>query len=189
MNLRGRILQDSVQLAEILWERIKGTIGSLEFFSVIFWWSILHAIRYFNEFVQRTFDKRRVYSRQHGPGTRNKLERKRSQREIQILQVILWMSGLESRYTSGQYFSPHVDSVFKRSTTERSGLTAMIYLNGGFEDGCTNFLVDNHADLQGDKRVLLKVVPEAGRMLIFSHNIVHGSENVVSCDRFRRRYS
>ena len=40
----------------------------------------------------------------------------------------------------GGHFAPHFDGYFARSTQERSLQTFMLYLNGNFEGGSTNFV-------------------------------------------------
>ena len=40
----------------------------------------------------------------------------------------------------GGHFAPHFDGYFARSTQERSLQTIMLYLNGDFEGGSTNFV-------------------------------------------------
>jgi prolyl 4-hydroxylase len=68
------------------------------------------------------------------------------------------------RYTSAQYFRWHRDGSFVRSERERSLLTLMIYLNGDFEGGTTDFDV---------KIKTFSVVPGAGSALLFEHSLLH----------------
>jgi tryptophan synthase alpha subunit len=60
----------------------------------------------------------------------------------------------------------------------------MIYLNGGFEGGATNFLRENAQlpvidgkyvplSLLSEDHILEQVFPEAGLALIFLHNHLH----------------
>lgn len=73
------------------------------------------------------------------------------------------------RYQPGQRFGPHYDGSFMRSDTERSLLTFMIYLNGGFEGGDTTFLDLGEA-----------VTPKPGLALLFQHPILHEGSEVTS---------
>lgn len=69
------------------------------------------------------------------------------------------------RYQPGHYFGLHVDSGYTPSTTVKSKLTIMLYLNsskdGDFEGGTTKFY--NHTGTQ----VTMDIEPEAGMALIF----------------------
>ena len=55
-----------------------------------------------------------------------------------------WFSLLQAfrlcRYMPGGHFAPHFDGYFARSTQERSLQTFMLYLNGDFQGGSTNFV-------------------------------------------------
>lgn len=68
------------------------------------------------------------------------------------------------RYTSSQYFRWHRDGAFIRDDDGRSLLTAMVYLNEGFEGGSTDF--DTTIDT-------FSVRPERGMALIFDHPLRH----------------
>jgi len=69
------------------------------------------------------------------------------------------------RYAPGQTFRWHFDGAFVRSPTERSFLTFMIYLNGGFVGGETEF----------EDEV---VVPKPGLALVFDHGLHHQGAEV-----------
>jgi len=92
------------------------------------------------------------------------------------------------RYYPGGHFAPHYDGAFARSENERSLLTFMIYLNGGFEGGETNFLendqlLQKNADgkYQGDaNKILESIVPEPGLALIFLHPQMHEGARLKS---------
>ena len=100
------------------------------------------------------------------------------------------LSGLNERfryyrYDPGQYFAPHTDGYFERGNGDRSHLTFMVYLNGGFEGGETLFQ-------QG--REVLVVTPRAGMVLAFYHKMLHegaavrqGRKYVLRTDVMYRR--
>jgi predicted 2-oxoglutarate/Fe(II)-dependent dioxygenase YbiX len=74
------------------------------------------------------------------------------------------------RYEPGQRFAWHYDGAFVRALEERSRLleersqlTLMLYLNGDFEGGATEFDVDP----------ALSVRPERGMALLFAHRVRH----------------
>lgn len=73
------------------------------------------------------------------------------------------------RYKDGQRFKPHVDGAFKRSDTEVSLITMLIYLNEGFEGGATNLIIFNE-----------NVVPKTGMVLLFDHKILHAGAPVTN---------
>ena len=91
------------------------------------------------------------------------------------------------RYEPGQYFRWHVDGCFRRSRCERSFLTLMLYLNGDFVGGATDF--DNRALVEP-----LSVTPRPGCALIFTHAQLHqgapvarGRKYVLRTDVMYRR--
>lgn len=67
------------------------------------------------------------------------------------------------RYEPGQRFAWHRDGAFARDEVEVSRLTLMLYLNGGFEGGETEF----------DLGEPLSVKPEAGMAPSFGHRARH----------------
>ena len=77
------------------------------------------------------------------------------------------------RYDPGQRFAPHFDGCFARSETERSQLTFMVYLNGDFDGGETNFY-------DADEQLRMTVRPERGMALVFRHAQLHEGAPVVS---------
>lgn len=80
------------------------------------------------------------------------------------------------KYTPGQHFSPHCDSSYYESEDTRSFLTWMIYMNGGFEKGATNFL----SDLER-RHVIARVVPETGLCCVFpQETVLHEGEVLAS---------
>jgi hypothetical protein len=72
------------------------------------------------------------------------------------------------RYDPGQAFRWHRDGAHRATTGERSFFSVLLYLNGGFGGGQTEF-----ADA-------VPVVPAAGRVLLFDHRLVHQGAPVVS---------
>lgn len=71
------------------------------------------------------------------------------------------------RYEPGQYFRWHFDGAFVRDEREESLLTLMVYLNGDFMGGETEF------DQVG------RVVPETGKALLFQHHVLHQGAAVL----------
>lgn len=89
------------------------------------------------------------------------------------------------RYEPGQKFAPHYDGNFMVSSEDKSFYTFMIYLNGGFEGGATNFLSDAASPPRG--RVLESLAPEPGMLLVFQHNIYHEGEKLTSGLKYMMR--
>ena len=73
------------------------------------------------------------------------------------------------RYKDAQRFKPHMDGAFKRSDTEVSLITMLIYLNEGFEGGSTPLITLNE-----------EVVPKEGMLLLFDHKILHAGMPVTN---------
>jgi predicted 2-oxoglutarate/Fe(II)-dependent dioxygenase YbiX len=83
-----------------------------------------------------------------------------------------WAVGINERlrlyrYDVGQQFDWHSDGAFRRSISERSRLTFMVYLNDDFEGGHTAF--EDYSD----------VVPKKGMALFFTHEICHKGQPVT----------
>jgi predicted 2-oxoglutarate/Fe(II)-dependent dioxygenase YbiX len=72
------------------------------------------------------------------------------------------------RYKDGQKFRPHVDGAFKRSETELSLITLLIYLNEEFEGGTTYLIGINE-----------NITPKKGMLLLFDHKILHSGMAVT----------
>lgn len=81
------------------------------------------------------------------------------------------------RYTPGQHFSSHCDGAFELGVRDRSQLTFMFYLNGGFDGGATVFLEGGRKEVQ----------PEAGMVLIFQHNILHEGQRLATDKKYIMR--
>lgn len=82
------------------------------------------------------------------------------------------LSGLNERfrfyrYGPGEYFKWHRDEVFARSPDEASRLTFMMYLNGDFEGGDTEFRTEF-------------IKPQEGTALVFPHQLPHQGMDVVA---------
>ena len=77
------------------------------------------------------------------------------------------------RYDPGQTFTPHYDGSFRRSVSEWSELTFMVYLNDDFEGGETNFFRE-------DGSTTIRVKPVTGMALVFTHPILHEGAVVLS---------
>lgn len=84
------------------------------------------------------------------------------------------------RYDPGCFFAPHFDGSYKRNTEagldrkgETSYVTCQIYLNEGFEGGATR-MMDVRNDANGHD-----VVPRAGSVLLFRHDICHEGSVLV----------
>lgn len=73
------------------------------------------------------------------------------------------------RYKDGQKFKPHMDGAFKRSDTNLSLVTLLLYLNGDFEGGATALIGLNEM-----------VQPKKGMLLLFDHKILHAGLAVTS---------
>jgi len=92
-----------------------------------------------------------------------------------------------SKYLPGGHFGPHYAGPYVLSTEERSLQTIIIYLNGDFDGGNTNFLNDEqsldpvNSDATGpfcaDKENIIGcVVPETGMGIVFNHYMLHEGE-------------
>jgi hypothetical protein len=75
------------------------------------------------------------------------------------------------KYENGQFFQSHYDSYYSRKNGERSEHTIMVYLNAGggidYDGGSTTFL---HPE---NNKKYVEVVPKAGSILVFDHNMLH----------------
>lgn len=80
------------------------------------------------------------------------------------------------RYEPGQYFKPHYDGSFRRNEREASLLTFMIYLNGDFDGGETNFLELGRS-----------IKPQAGLAILFQHHVLHESATLLRGKKYALR--
>nr|WP_298169741.1 2OG-Fe(II) oxygenase [uncultured Pseudomonas sp.] len=86
------------------------------------------------------------------------------------------LSGLNERfrfyrYTPEQYFKWHKDGFYCRSNTEVSQLSLLLYLNGEYEGGETEFRWD-------------VIKPEAGMALVFPHLMMHQGAPLISGTKY-----
>ncbi|XP_053376226.1 uncharacterized protein LOC123532923 [Mercenaria mercenaria] len=104
-----------------------------------------------------------------------------------------WMIFRLCRYFPEGHFSPHFDGHYDASPSERSLKTFMLYLNGGFSGGATNF-VDESQTLYKDvetgkycaeeKNIICSVQPEAGLGILFNHHRLHEGAQLLSPQKF-----
>lgn len=89
------------------------------------------------------------------------------------------------RYDVGQTFRRHFDGYFARDE-ERGRLTFMIYLNGGCAGGETviYFRGDGETHRDSDE---LRVTPEAGKALVFRHELLHEGAPVIAGRKYVMR--
>lgn len=77
------------------------------------------------------------------------------------------------RYKDGQQFKPHVDGSYRKSLTEESKVTMLLYLNEGFEGGATTLIMEGE-----------EIVPKEGMMLLFVHKIMHCGRPVTKGTKY-----
>ncbi|XP_033734272.1 uncharacterized protein LOC117323265 isoform X2 [Pecten maximus] len=90
------------------------------------------------------------------------------------------------RYHPGGHFAPHFDGFFEEDSKHRSMKTLMVYLNGDFTGGSTNFVDESqtlHMDETGkycaeEENILCKIQPEAGMAIIFNHHRLHEGQKL-----------
>jgi predicted 2-oxoglutarate/Fe(II)-dependent dioxygenase YbiX len=75
------------------------------------------------------------------------------------------------RYSPGQYFKWHKDGTFRRSESEESFLTFIIYLNDDYAGGATQFAWET-------------IAPKAGSVLVFPHRQRHQGAPVLSGTKY-----
>jgi predicted 2-oxoglutarate/Fe(II)-dependent dioxygenase YbiX len=90
------------------------------------------------------------------------------------------------RYDPGQQFDWHYDGCYERSPLERSAFTFMIYLNGYIAGGATEFNMRSRGSIQNDDPIV-RVQPEAGKALVFPHNILHRGAPVADGRKYVMR--
>jgi len=77
------------------------------------------------------------------------------------------------RYKDGQQFKPHVDGSYRKSPTEESKVTMLLYLNGDFEGGNTTLIMEGQ-----------EIEPKEGMMLLFAHKIMHCGRPVTAGTKY-----
>ena len=77
------------------------------------------------------------------------------------------------RYRDGQQFKPHVDGPYKKSETEKSKITLLLYLNEDFEGGNTTLV------LEGEE-----IEPKEGMLFLFEHKIMHCGRPVTKGTKY-----
>ncbi|XP_071088608.1 uncharacterized protein [Haliotis cracherodii] len=84
------------------------------------------------------------------------------------------------RYEPGEYFRIHKDGIYTKKNMERSYITVQLYLNEGFQGGCTTFF-------SSDAVQKVPVVPKQGSALIFQHDILHEGSEVMEGRKYAVR--
>jgi hypothetical protein len=98
------------------------------------------------------------------------------------------LAGLNERlrflkYGKGGFFRPHFDGIYCRPDgSAMSAMTVMLYLNDGEADfqGGRACLLRQSKIADEEPTILHPVVPKAGRVLIFDHDICHVGEEVLT---------
>ncbi|MRG95862.1 prolyl hydroxylase family protein [Polyangium spumosum] len=80
------------------------------------------------------------------------------------------------RYTPGQQFDWHRDGAFLRSQEEQSLLTLIFYLNDDCVGGTTDFMFVTDDEL--------RVTPQRGMALVFSHPLYHRGAPVIEGTKY-----
>jgi hypothetical protein len=85
------------------------------------------------------------------------------------------------RYGPGNDFKMHRDGSYRRPDgSEISFWTVMIYLNGGYSGGSTLFYSD-------DGLTSTPVIPKAGMVLVFDHELLHEGQKVQQGTKYAIR--
>jgi hypothetical protein len=79
------------------------------------------------------------------------------------------------KYSPGQRFKMHKDGSFKRSETEQSFYTFLLYLNDDFEGGATEF------------QEICTISPKQGSLLIFHHPLRHEGKILIAGNKYALR--
>ncbi|KYR00119.1 hypothetical protein DLAC_03269 [Tieghemostelium lacteum] len=82
------------------------------------------------------------------------------------------------KYTENGKFAAHFDGLYVKDKITRSFLTFMIYLNGDVDGGNTRFLSANIERAYG--KVIARVEPKVGSVLVFQHDLYHDGDVVKS---------
>jgi len=76
------------------------------------------------------------------------------------------------RYHKGDFFKAHFDGSFDREE-QKSQVTFFLYLNDDYQGGACNFLDPGARWNDKNDKALVPCPPQAGRLLVFQHNICH----------------
>jgi len=89
------------------------------------------------------------------------------------------------RYDPGAFFAPHGDGSFYRQNGDKRGecsyVTFQLYLNEGFEGGATRIFSIANEDVYFD------VIPRAGSVLLFQHNMYHEGSLLIKGRKYALR--
>ena len=98
---------------------------------------------------------------------------------------------LINRYEAGGHFAPHADGSTIVNFNERSLYTVLVYLNTCSDGGATQLLRSEQAEgtqltasgarVARPEAVMHAVAPNAGRCLMYWHEVVHAGEPVGAC--------
>lgn len=81
------------------------------------------------------------------------------------------------RYQAGQRFAPHMDHWYQPNDREITLLTVLVYFNGDFEGGETQF----------EEQLAATVAPEPGLVAVFQHKVRHAGCPVQSGTKYAMR--
>jgi len=77
------------------------------------------------------------------------------------------------RYKDGQQFKPHVDGPYRKSDTEKSKITLLLYLNEDFVGGNTTLVLEGQ-----------EIEPKEGMLFLFEHKIMHCGRPVTEGTKY-----
>jgi prolyl 4-hydroxylase len=77
------------------------------------------------------------------------------------------------RYKDGQQFKPHVDGPYRKSETEKSKITLLLYLNEDFVGGNTTLVLEGQ-----------EIEPKEGMLFLFEHKIMHCGRPVTEGTKY-----
>lgn len=84
------------------------------------------------------------------------------------------------RYKDGQQFKPHVDGAYKKSDTEQSRVTLLIYLNEDFTGGATTLISTSpEGEYEGEE-----IKPKTGKLFLFEHKYMHSGSPVLTGTKY-----
>lgn len=77
------------------------------------------------------------------------------------------------RYKDGQQFKPHIDGPYRKSETEKSKITLLLYLNEDFVGGNTTLVLEGQ-----------EIEPKEGMLFLFEHKIMHCGRPVTEGTKY-----